>query len=119
LTALLLVPAALSFLLLGAHFLRGGHPLPMVLTLALVGLLVVRRRWAAGTAQVALLLGALEWVRTTLVLVGERSSMGMPYGRMALILGAVATACALSAWPFRASRLRRWFGAPPPGEGIP
>lgn len=109
-TALLLAPAALSMLVLGAHFLRSGHLALVVVTLALLVLLFVRRRWAARTVQVALLLGALEWVRTTLVLVGERSSTGRPYGRMVVILCAVAAVCALSAWLFRGARVRRWFG---------
>jgi hypothetical protein len=108
-TALLLAPAALSLLVLGAHFLRGDHLPLVVLVLGLLALLFVRRPWAARTVQAALLLGALEWVRTTLALVGERSSMGLPHARMTVILLAVAAVCLLSAWPFRASRVRRRF----------
>jgi hypothetical protein len=109
-TALLLAPAGLSLLILGAHFLRAVHPVLMVAALALLALLFVRRRWAARSVQAALLLGALEWVRTTLVLTGERASMGRPFGRMVVILGAVAAGCALSALLFRAARVRHWFG---------
>lgn len=108
-TALLLAPAALSLLVLGAHFLRGGHGALVVAALVLLGMLLVRRRWAARAIQVALALGAVEWVRTTLVLVGERTSMGLPHARMTAILLAVAAVCALSAWPFRAGPVRRWF----------
>jgi hypothetical protein len=108
-TTLLLAPAALSLLVLGAHFLRGDHLPLVVLVLGLLALLFVRRPWAARAVQAALLLGALEWVRTTLALIGERASMGMPYTRMTVILFAVAAVCLLSAWPFRASRVRRWF----------
>ena len=108
-TAWLLVPAALSLLVLGAHFLRAGHLAPVVVVLALFGLLFVRRPWAGRTVQVALVLGALEWARTTLALTGERASMGRPFGRMVVILGAVTAVCAISAWLFRAERVRRWF----------
>ena len=108
-TALSLAPAALSLLVLGAHFLRSGHPALVLVALALIGLLFVRRTWAGRTAQVALLLGALEWVRTTLVLTGERARMGQPYGRMVAILGAVAGVCALAAVLLRAGPARRWF----------
>jgi hypothetical protein len=108
-TALLLAPAALSLLVLGAHFLRAGQPLLVVAAVALVGLLFVRRRWAARTVQAALLLGALEWVRTTLALAGARMSTGEPYLRMVVILGAVAAVCALSALVFFAPPVRRWF----------
>jgi hypothetical protein len=109
-TAWLLAPAGLSLLVLGAHFLRAGRLALVVAVLVLFGLLFVRRPWAGRTVQVALLLGALEWVRTTLVLTGERASMGRPYGRMVVILGAVAAVCAGSAWLLRAERVRLWFG---------
>lgn len=77
----------------------------------LVALLFVRRRWAWRTVQVALLLGAVEWVRTTLELTGERALMGIPSGRMVAILGGVAAVCALSALLLFVPRVRRWFGA--------
>jgi hypothetical protein len=109
-TAWLLAPAGLSLVVLGAHFLRAGHVVLVVLALVMLGQLFVRRPWAGRAVQVALVLGALEWVRTTLVLTGERASMGRPFGRMAVILGAVAALCALSAWLLRAERARRWFG---------
>lgn len=110
-TVLLLAPAALSLLVLGAHFLRAGQLPLVVAAVALVGLLFVRRRWAARTVQAALVLGALEWVRTTLALVGSRMSTGEPYLRMVVILGAVAAVCALSALVFLAPPVRRWFRA--------
>ncbi len=109
-TAWLLAPAGLSLVVLGAHFLRSGHLALVAAALVLIGLLFVRRPWAGRTVQVALVLGALEWVRTTLVLTGERASMGRPFGRMVVILGAVAAVCAGSAWLLRAGRVRRWFG---------
>jgi hypothetical protein len=117
-TALLLAPAALSLLVLGAHFLRAGQPGLVAVALGLTALLFVRRRWAARTVQVALLLGAVEWVRTTLILMGERASMGMPYRRMVVILAAVAALCICSALLFRGPRMRTWFGAPRPGEPL-
>jgi len=110
-TALLLAPAALSLLVLGAHFLRAGDPALVLVCLALAGLLFVRRRWAARTVQVALLLGVLVWVRTTLVLADSRASAGRPYGRMVVILGAVAVVCALAVLLMAARPVRRWFGA--------
>ena len=109
-TALLLAPAALSLLVLGAHFLRAGEIALVALAVGLLALLFVRRAWAARTVQVVLLLGTAEWVRTTLALTGERASMGRPYGRMVVILGAVAAVCVLSALLLLAPRARRWFG---------
>ena len=118
-TALLLAPAVLSLLVLGAHFLRAGQLVLVVVAVALVGLLFVRRPWAARTVQAALLLGACEWVRTTTALLGQRMAEGQPYLRMVLILAAVALVCGLSALAFRAPRLRRLYGLEPraPGAG--
>ncbi len=110
-TALLLAPAGLSLLVLGAHFLRAGRPALVLVALALVGLLFVRRRWAGRAVQAALVLGAVEWVRTTVVLTGERVAMGRPYARMAAILGAVAAVCLGAALLFLTGRVRRWFRA--------
>lgn len=105
-TALLLAPAALSALLLAAHFLRAGTTLPMLLALALLPLLAVHRRWARRTLQLALALAALEWLRTALGLARYRLQAGEPWARMALILGAVALIAALSALLLESRRLR-------------
>lgn len=96
-TVLLLTPAVLSALLLGAHFLRSGHVLIVLLVLSAVPLLLLRRRGAVRLVQAMLLLGALEWLRTLWQLAQFRVMVGAPYLRMALILGAVALFTALSA----------------------
>ena len=108
-TGLLLVPPALSLLVLAAHFLRAGVALLALGALGTLALLFVRRRWAAQVVQSVLVLGALEWVRALVVLTGERMSEGLPYGRMVVILGVVATVAAASALAFRGRTLRRWY----------
>ena len=108
-TVLLLVPPALSLLVLGAHFLRAGVPVLVLAALGALVLLFVRRPWAARVAQIVLVLGALEWVRAMVVLTGERMSEGLPYGRMVVILGVVAVVTAASALAFRGRTLRRWY----------
>jgi hypothetical protein len=107
--ALQLLPVVLSLLVLAAHFLRAGHLILVVLCLALLGLLAVPRAWAARTVQVALLLGAIEWVWTLSRLASARAEAGEPALRMTLILGAVALLTGLSALLFRTARLRRRF----------
>jgi hypothetical protein len=109
LIALQLVPVVLSLIVLGAHFLRAGSLILVAGVLCLLGLLGVRRPWAARTVQVALLLGALEWARTLVSLVGQRAQAGQPMTRLALILGGVALVTGLSALMFRAGRLRAWY----------
>lgn len=81
---------ALALLLLAAHFQRAGlYPLVAV-SIALIGLAFVDDAWARRVLQVALVLGAAEWLRTAWVLTAHRAAMGLPYARMLAILGAVA-----------------------------
>ena len=88
----------LAALLLAAHFFRGGEP-GLALAVALMpSLLLVRRRWAFQVVALAFVAGGVEWVLTTAHLVSVRAGYGEPWGRMALILGAVAAFTWLSAW---------------------
>jgi hypothetical protein len=89
-TVLSFAPIVLSLLLLAAHFLRYGETLAVILALALLGLLFVRKPWVARTIQVALLAATAEWLRTLLQLALERMHAGVPFVRMVMILSAVA-----------------------------
>ena len=108
-TFALLVPTVLSLLVIAAHFLRAGQLLLVALALGSVGLVFVRRVWAARVLQVALALGALEWLRTLAALVAERRADGRPFVRMAAILGAVSLVAVLSASSFAGRRLKERF----------
>ena len=107
---LLYVPIVLSLVGLGAHFLRDANHLGVAAAVGLIGLLIVKRSGAARAVQVALLLGALEWVWTIYDLVQVRAAMGMPATRMVVILGVVAAVTALSAGLFQTSALKRIYG---------
>ena len=109
-TALLLMPVVLSFLVLGAHFLRAGNIPLVVASLALLFLLAFRKPWAARIVQAALVLGALEWVHTLVRLANMRAQLGMPGTRMAIILGVVAAVSLTSALLFQTKRLGRVYG---------
>ena len=104
----------LSLLVLGAHFLRAGQVALLGVVLILLVLLAVRRPWVARTVQVALLIGAVEWVRTLWSLAAWRMRAGEPAARMVIILGMVALVTALSSLCFRAARMRRRYGRPQP-----
>jgi hypothetical protein len=104
-----LAPALLSLVVLGAHFLRAGDLVLLFGVLLVVALLAVPRRWAARLVQLALVLGALEWVRTLLHLVAARSAAGQPIARLIVILACVASLTALSALAFRTARLRQRY----------
>jgi hypothetical protein len=105
-TLLLTLPAALSLIVLGAHFYRAGlWPLTLA-CVALLALLAVPRAWAARVVQIALLLGAVEWVWTTVGFVRQRMALDAPWMRLAIILGAVAAFAVLAAALFQTRRLK-------------
>jgi hypothetical protein len=116
---LLLLPAALGALVLAAHFLRRGDAAPMLLCLGIVALLFVRRPWSARAIQAAMLLGAVEWLRTLAAFVTERRAAGEPWTRLALILGAVALLSLGAALAFESATLRRRFGRGAAGARAP
>jgi len=104
-----LLPVFLSALLLAAHFLRARmYPLVAV-SLAFPFVLLLTRRWSVRLVQTALVLGALEWVRTMLQLVMIRQAAGQPWTRMAIILGSVAALTAASCLVFRLGPLKERY----------
>jgi hypothetical protein len=111
--ALLVAMPVLSFLVLGAHFMREGA---VFLTLACAALALAvawRRPWVTRLLQVALLLGTLEWLWTAYLLMQERIATGRPWSRMAVILAVVALVTAGSILALDALRTRRSGGPSP------
>jgi hypothetical protein len=108
-TSLVLLPA-LALGLLGAHFYRAATWPLVALCVVLVVLLAWPRAWVARLVQGALVLGALEWLWTAGWLVQQRLTLGQPWLRLALILGAVAVFTAASALVFRSAALRARYG---------
>ena len=109
-TFLVHLPAGLSLLVLAAHFYRAGQFVLVAATLALFSLFAVPKPWAARTLQSSLLLGSVEWIRTTAFFVGLRRDAGRPWGRLAVILAAVTLLSAFSALVFESARLRKRYG---------
>jgi asparagine N-glycosylation enzyme membrane subunit Stt3 len=96
----------LACVLLAAHFFRADQ-LALALASALLPLLLaVPRAWAARTMQVALVIGAIEWLRTLAEFAAVRISMGQPVLRLVAILVAVALFTAASALVFRSAGMR-------------
>ena len=104
-----LIPPVVGFVLLAAHFFRGGDQLAALISILLIILVFVRRPWAARVIQVCLVLGSVEWLRSTISLIHSRSEMGQPFLRLAIILGGVALFTALSSLVFRTSKLKGHF----------
>ena len=104
-----LSPVLLSALLMAAHASRHDWLLATIASLAFPLILLMRRPWVPVLVQVALVLGALEWVRTTVVLARDRAAAGEPWIRMAVILGTVAAVTAASALVFRLQELQNRY----------
>jgi len=106
-TLLKLLPVLISTVLLAAHFSRAGLQF-LALAIALFpALLLLQRPWVARLTQVVLVLGSIEWIRTTLVLVVARREIGQPWTRLAVILGCVALFTLSSVLPFSFSTALR------------
>lgn len=106
----LYIPVILSLLVLGAHFMRYDNTVGVVISVALIGLLLVRKAWVVRVVQLALLLGALEWALTVYRLVQMRMAMGEPATRMVVILGIVIAVTAGSALLFETRTMRQVYG---------
>jgi len=113
------VPLVLSCLVLAAHHSRGDESGLVLLWLSLPIVLFFKRRWIDRAVQVVLLAGALEWALTIKTIVDVRQTAGLPYGRMLLILGAVAVFTALSGLLLEtAGRKNRLPADDPVGPGL-
>ena len=115
----LLIPTLLSFLVLGAHFFRGGHANLTLICCAAPMLLLARRRWATRLLQALLVIGALEWVRTTLQIQAVRIEEGRDWRRMAVILYGVAWFTFASSLVFFIPPLRRHYCPSGPPASAP
>jgi hypothetical protein len=103
---LLYLPVVLGLVILGAHFMRYGNWFGVAGAVFVLALLFLRQPWVARVAQVVLVLGALEWLRTLYMLAQLREAMGEPYLRMAVILGAVAALTFCAALVFESKTLK-------------
>ena len=108
-----LLPAALSLAALAAHFHRAANLPLALLCVAMIGLLAWPQGWAARSVQIGLAAGTLDWAWTGFALVQQRLALGLPWARLALILGTVTLATAASALLFEHPRLRARFGQAP------
>jgi len=100
------LPVLLAYLLLAAHFYRSGHWPLVLLSLLVPALLALRKPWVPGVIWAGLAVGALEWLRTLWSIAELRAQFGMPWQRMAIILGAVALFTLAAGLVFRTRALR-------------
>jgi len=113
----LILPIALSVLSLAAHFFRHGESLMCLASLASLGLVLVKRPWAARALQGILITGGVVWLQALLEIAHLRQSLGQPWLRLALILGAVIALSLGSALLVQTRRLKQRFGLSHPPSG--
>lgn len=104
-----LVPVFLSFLLIAAHFQRAGMTAIAIGCLAAPGMLIFTRGWSVRIVQGLLVLASLEWLRALFYLVSLRQEHGMPWTRLAIILGLVSLLTAASALVFFHRDIKRKY----------
>ncbi|MCK5690285.1 hypothetical protein KAI87_13495 [Myxococcota bacterium] len=114
--ALRLIPVYLSALMLAAHFYRSGMIALVFLALLFPFLLLIPKSGAVRLVQLFLVLGAVEWIRATVMFVNERIAMGQPWTRLAIILGLVAAFTGGSALLFFNGSLRARYKLDEPVE---
>ncbi len=99
-----------SFLLLAAHFSRIGMTAMSIISLLIPFLLFIKKRWVLIFIQVACYTAALEWVRTIFSYIKIREEYGEAWGRLAIILGAVALVTALSGVLLNFGKIKEKYG---------
>ncbi len=104
-----LIPVILSFLILGAHFSRDDMNLLMVIALVFPFLLFVKKSWVPKMFQIALVLGALEWLRSLYFYIQAYQENGQSWTRLLMIIGGVTLFTALSALVFNSKKLRKKY----------
>jgi len=101
-----LLPVIISLFLMGAHFYRAGLMPAAVIVSVVPILLFVPHRWVVRIIQALLGIGSIEWIITLSRLVSRRQALGMPWIRLALILGSVSMIAFGSIFMFRLKSLR-------------
>jgi len=104
-----LVPVILSILFIGAHFLRAGNSVLVAISLVLLCCLFIRHPLTVRLMQLALFLSTIEWVHIGLILTSARSDAGLPWGRLAIILGVVALLSFASIFVFYTKALKNRY----------
>ncbi len=84
------LPAFFCILVLAAHFFRAHNLILAASSVAAAPLIFLKSPWTALLIRAFLFVASIEWTRTTLVLIMQRESLGVPWMRMAVILCIVA-----------------------------
>lgn len=107
-----LLPVIIAFAFLAAHFYRAEQTVLVAVCAFFPLALFLQKSWVPQLFQGVLILGALEWLRILYMLAAMRIGFDQPWGRLALILSAVALFTALSGLVFNSRALRVRYRRP-------
>ena len=96
--------------MLAAHFLRAGNIFLVAAAILLPFGLFIRKAFMVRIVQIALIFGAIEWMRTTFLLVTLRIQNNLPWARLVVILGLVVFFTLASTLVFLSKTLKRRYG---------
>jgi hypothetical protein len=99
----------IALILLGAHFLRSQQPLLVITCMLSPLLLLIRRNWVLVFLQILAYLGGVIWISTIVDIAQSRIAQGLPWAKMAVILGAVAFFTILSGLLLNSSKLKKKY----------
>lgn len=109
---LLLLPTVVCLVAFGAHLIRSGHPLLVLVVPFVLCLLFIPRGWVARLFQLLLALMAIEWVHSAVALALERREAGLPWLRAISILVGMAVLNLVAAWLFEQRPLQDLYPRP-------
>jgi hypothetical protein len=109
LMVLALIPAVLSFLLLGAHFLREGNYLLVGMSVMMPLLFLVRAPFTVRAMQVLLVMAGGFWLLVLRDIVNIRIAEGRAFRAAVIILTSVAAWNLLSALLLQVRRVREHY----------
>ena len=95
---ILLAIPTLALLLLSAHSYRWDDLGLAAAFVLLIGLIFTRQAWVRLVAIAALMWGGFIWADTTVEFINFRQAMGLPWKRLAAIMGGVIAFDALGLW---------------------
>jgi hypothetical protein len=105
-----LLPVFISFILLSAHLLfHTGQRAIAIIPLFFLIPLVFKKTWVPWLVQLALVLGTIEWLRTLITEVMQKTAYGDSWIRYSIIIGSVALFTLLSCLVFRTDGLRKRY----------
>ncbi len=105
-----IILASFSLVLLSAHFSRMNFPLIMsIIALLAPFLFFYKKKISITIIQVILFTGTLEWIRASVFYIQQRIISGVPWLRLAVILGIIIIFTGFSTWILNASDIKKRY----------